>query len=294
MPDRAAHHYVRQFVLRQFRNAHGQVDAYDKITDRLLHVGVRVAAQSAGFNADGGDDRLESLLAHHVDDPAARAVRLLVDGTHPIELTPEQILAVRRFAVVQVFRGPYQRRLNPLLLTAEPRLKDFGHLEFGPDGSLTQAGQLRMTSALLQSWSSTPPARWRVAVVMSNNADPDDVEFVIPDEGCTLFHPDLQTRGWVDASLEEMSCVHVPVGPRHAVVLINPDFDPLEAVPTSTQARAAAWARAKRYVYGRITADLLSRLRQLREPGYPLGGRPFSDRYKQHLQTSGTRVVVLP
>jgi len=268
MSGPAAHHYVPQFVLRQFRNAHGQVDAYDKVTDRLLHVGARVAAQSPGFNSDGGDDRLESILAHQVDDSAARAVRLLVEGAHPEQLTPDQVLAVRRFAVVQISRGPYQRRLNPLLLAAEPRLKDLGHLELGPDGSLTQAGQLSMISSLLQSWFLTPPAKWRLAVVLSNTSDPNDVEFVIPDEGCTVFHPDLRSRGWVDASLEEMSCVHVPVGPRHAVVLINPDFDPLEAVPTSDQAQAAAWARAERYVYGRLTPDLLSRLRQLREPGY--------------------------
>lgn len=222
----ANHHYVPQFILRNFVDRRtGKIAAFDKTTGRVSHVGVRNAAQSPNFNAQSdGDDELEQLFGD-IENEAARAVRHVVSDSNPNALSESPSASLLKLLVLQTFRNPRQRRINTLMAASSPWLVELGELRFAESGQLEADSQLRVISSYLRMWTNLGPSRWRLGVLVVED-DTTEAHFVIPDNGCVVFHPQLRTDGWVDASLNEMSSLVMPVSPSRALFAANPAFHP--------------------------------------------------------------------
>lgn len=269
------HHFVPQFVLRNFAQPDtGKLAAFDKTTGRVSYVGSRNAAQSPGFNSDSlGDEALEQLLGVEVENPAAPVIRDLIEGTPPERLQSQQVRALRKFLVIQILRGPRQRRVNTLMVQGQESLIAHGGLGFDNDADLTQDSQLVVVQALLRTWELHRYARWRLGFEVLD--DQPGSGYLIPDEGWVYFHPDLRTAGWVDAVPGGMASVVMPVSPRHALILVNPDFVMEQALPSASEVARIAYATAERYVYGCLDEPTVSYLRRIALPDIPSGGAPL-------------------
>ena len=266
----ARHHYVPQFILRRFADdATGKVGSFDKTTRRFSYVGVRTAAQGADFNKDSlGDETVERLLGREVETPAAAVVKKLVEGQSPTELQQDEVVALRRLMVVQLVRGTRQRRVNTSMTRSSADLIELGGLEFDVHGDLTQDSQLRVVRSLLRGWHLLGCARWNLQLLSVSGDDDDGI--LVPDQGIVVFHPDLAVQGWTDASIDEMSCLYMPISPRYVLVLVNPSFQRPIAVPDLRQALGLVYGQADQFIYGRMsdtTRDYLQAMVLPETPG---------------------------
>jgi uncharacterized protein DUF4238 len=270
----ARHHYVPQFVLRNFADeSTGKITAFDKTTRRFSYVGVPTAAQLPDFNKDSsGDETVEQLLGREVETPAASVVKALV-GSYPSgSLEAHQVLALRRLVAVQVVRGTRQRRVNTLMTKGADELVALGGLVFDQDEALTRDSQLRITRSFLAAWQQLGYARWNMELLTLELGGSSGL--LLPDQGVVAFHPDLATRGSTDSSIDEMSCLYMPISPRHALILANPSFPEAIAVPDSRQVLDAAYGQADRYLYGQMDVATRAYLTSLQPRDTPDGGAP--------------------
>jgi len=272
-PDPANHHFVPQFVLRNFAQAGtGKVAAFDKRSDRYTHVGIRNAAQAPGFNSDEhGSDELERAF-WTVENPAARVVRKIVTA-RKADLEADESRSLRRLLLAQTLRTPVQRRVNTQFAHENPWVADGLGLGFDDSGDLTQSSQLQFTAWWLQRLDQLAYASWRLGIMIVEEGAPGG--FLIPDNGCVVYHPQLAKAGWVDAAPQEMSSVVMPLAVNVAALLTSPAFDPDEGVPSVDETNRAAWARADRFVYGNIDRATVEYLSRLQLPNVPADGAPL-------------------
>ncbi|MFB6723541.1 DUF4238 domain-containing protein [Kribbella sp. NPDC056345] len=263
-----------QFVLRNFAHeSTGKVAAFDKAARRFSYVGVPSAAQVPNFNRDSfGDETVELLLGREVETPAASALKQLIDSTSQAELRPEQVHALRRLVVVQAVRGTRQRRVNTLMTREAADLISLGGLDFDEGDHLTQDSQLRITRSFLNAWQYLGCASWDMEFLDFEIGSSSGL--LLPDQGVVAFHPDLVTHGWTDSSIDEMSCLYMPISPHHALILVNPLISRTVAVPDSQQLVAVAYGQADRYLYGQMDAAMRDHLRSMGPRDTPEGGAP--------------------
>ncbi len=103
------HHYVPQFLIRNFTDQDGKVWVYDTVTKRITSRSPKSAASKTDFYAwtkgDGSTDyeTIENYFSRIIENDAAVAIRRLLN--HEI-LEPEEIVSFFRFVAAQLCRTP--------------------------------------------------------------------------------------------------------------------------------------------------------------------------------------------
>jgi hypothetical protein len=251
MSEPVRHHTVPKFYLKRFaKDGHIELVERDDMSGPASKRGVRralVEDHFYSFETDQGlDTSVEKMLATHVEEPGADAIRRLVERGRPLA-SPDIRAKLSLFMAMQRVRGPAVREMlveqfkataRQLVTIAPPseyvrmarlRGEDMTEeeaadaIDFAKNGAYTieveRPANLHLGTAMQNATAIAPMFEARIWRLFEFK----DPVLVTSDEPVAFVGPDQNVPG--DAGgLARAHAVLFTLDPRHALLMIRPDL----------------------------------------------------------------------
>lgn len=250
MSEAKRHHYVPQFYLERFaRNGALELLPREDIRRAIPSSVAKALAENYFYSLeteDGRDGAMEQILANYIEDPAAEAIRRLVEGRRSV-LAPSIRNRIALLMGFQRIRGPGQRHAmvehskatyRMVASMATPEAVERGARERGEEISeeeisetveLAVSGKFdlvvkRAANLHLGAFKGAFEIAERLLARTWQLVEFDHSALVTSDEPVALvgFNPKVPGEA---IGLGKARAVVFPLDPRHALVLLRPNPD---------------------------------------------------------------------